>query len=174
VDNLFGNFSAFIYKDGLTYDLNCLTTVPNGWKLSSAIKINNAGEILGYFETSNGTLRSFLLRPGTVTDVQEHQNREKVLPTSYVLAQNYPNPFNPSTTISYQLPSQSNVKLEIFNTLGQKMAQLVNDQQQAGYYEQSWNASSYASGIYFYRLEAVSIVGSNKSFTQIKKMLLLK
>ncbi|MFQ3598505.1 MAG: T9SS type A sorting domain-containing protein [Chloroherpetonaceae bacterium] len=87
--------------------------------------------------------------------------------TSYKLAQNYPNPFNPSTTISYQLPVTSDVKLEIFDILGKKVATLVNGRQAAGAYTYTWNASTSASGIYFYRLQA-------GNFVETKKMMLVK
>lgn len=93
--------------------------------------------------------------------------------TSYELAQNYPNPFNPSTVIRYQLPMTSDVKLEIFDILGKKVATLVSGRQEAGTYAYSWNAgSSVASGIYFYRLQA----GANgaSSFVETKKMMLVK
>ncbi len=87
--------------------------------------------------------------------------------TSYKLAQNYPNPFNPRTTISYQLPATSDVKLEIFDILGKKVATLVNGRQAAGAYTYTWNASNMASGIYFYRLQA-------GNFVETKKMMLVK
>jgi len=95
-------------------------------------------------------------------------------PEKYALYQNYPNPFNPSTSIKYSLPLQSKVTLEIFNTLGQRVAQLINAQQQAGFYEQSWNASNVASGMYFYRLTAVDANNPANIFTQVNKMILLR
>lgn len=93
-------------------------------------------------------------------------------PTSYKLAQNYPNPFNPTTAISYQLPVTSDVKLEIFDILGKKVATLVNGRQAAGAYTYTWNASTSASGIYFYRLQAGA--KGIASFVETKKMMLVK
>ena len=84
-----------------------------------------------------------------------------------VLEQNYPNPFNPSTTIRYGLPSRSNVTLTVFNTLGQQVATLIQGEQQAGYHEVKWDASSLASGVYICRLMA-------GDFMQTKRLLLLK
>lgn len=95
------------------------------------------------------------------------------LPTKFELYQNYPNPFNPATTIRYDIPYNSEVRLILFNMLGQKVKQLVNKIQSAGYYKYNWNAGGLASGIYIYMLKANSTDG-NKSFQSIKKMILLK
>jgi len=92
---------------------------------------------------------------------------------SFSLSQNYPNPFNPSTTIIYSLPTESEVKLKIVNLLGQEVAVLVNEPKHPGQYETKWDAGNLSSGVYFYVLEAESLEG-NKSFRQVKKLLLLK
>lgn len=75
-------------------------------------------------------------------------------PESVKLAQNYPNPFNPATVISYQIPSNGNVELNVYNMLGQRVATLVNEQMPAGSHEVVFDASGLSSGIYFYRLTA--------------------
>jgi hypothetical protein len=93
------------------------------------------------------------------------QNNE--IPERYVLYQNYPNPFNPSTKISYELPVSGNLKLTIYNTIGQTVVELVNTIQNAGRHEVEWNAAGFTSGVYFYRLEA-------GSFIEAKKMLMIK
>jgi photosystem II stability/assembly factor-like uncharacterized protein len=95
------------------------------------------------------------------------QESKSVLPTAFALAQNYPNPFNPSTTISYELPTNSRVTLKIFNLLGQEVATLVDGQQDAGSHALQWNAANVSSGVYFYRLQA-------DNFSQTRKLLLLK
>ncbi|MFC2088997.1 T9SS type A sorting domain-containing protein, partial [Calditrichota bacterium] len=74
-------------------------------------------------------------------------------PHGFALYQNYPNPFNPKTTISYQLLKTSDVKLTIFNLLGQKVSTLVNKKQAAGSFKVEWDASSFVSSVYFYRLQ---------------------
>ncbi len=89
------------------------------------------------------------------------------LPSEYSLFQNYPNPFNPSTDIQYSIPKTSNVKLIIYNLLGQKIATLVNEQKSAGTYTVQFNASELSTGIYFYTLQA-------GNFVKTKKMILLK
>jgi hypothetical protein len=88
------------------------------------------------------------------------------LPTAFALGQNYPNPFNPNTTISYQLPLATRVSLNIYNTLGQLVANLVDERKEPGYYQAKWNANV-AGGVYFYRLKT-------GDFVDTKKMILLK
>ena len=89
------------------------------------------------------------------------------LPREFSLDQNYPNPFNPSTAIRYALPHTSFVTVTVYNTLGQQVAQLVNEQQQAGYHDVVFRGYGLASGVYFYRIQAGDFVAS-------KKLLLLK
>ncbi|MBV6422112.1 MAG: hypothetical protein DAHOPDDO_03401 [Ignavibacteriaceae bacterium] len=91
----------------------------------------------------------------------------ELLPTVYSLEQNYPNPFNPSTMIEFSLPEMANVKLNIYNALGEKVAELVNTSLQAGKYQYNWNASGVATGMYIYELRT-------DNFVSVKKMLLLK
>ena len=92
---------------------------------------------------------------------------DKVVPVEYTLEQNYPNPFNPTTTIKFSVPEVSNVKLTVYNALGQKVAELVNNTLEAGSYSYSWDASNVASGLYFYEL-------NTNNFSSVKKMMLVK
>ncbi len=98
-----------------------------------------------------------------VTAVQDVQ----VLPNTYNLSQNYPNPFNPTTTIKFTLPLSTNVKVTIFNSIGQEIKTLVNSNMSAGSHQVQWNAISFPSGVYLYRIET-------KDFQMVKKMVLLK
>ena len=88
-------------------------------------------------------------------------------PVSFRLDQNYPNPFNPSTKISYTLPNASTVNLSVFNVLGQEVATLVNENQNAGEHFVNFNAANLSSGVYFYTLKT-------GNFTETKKMALMK
>ena len=89
------------------------------------------------------------------------------IPSEYVLEQNFPNPFNPSTTIKYSIPENSFVTLSVFNSLGEKVAVLVSEMKEAGFYETKLDASNLSSGIYFYTL-------STDNYFSTKKMILLK
>jgi hypothetical protein len=97
---------------------------------------------------------------------------EGINPVQFTLFQNYPNPFNPSTSIKFSIPVDSNVKLKLFNMLGQEVAELLNSEISAGIHHIDFNASSLSSGTYFYVLEANGNNGSN--FTSTKKMILMK
>jgi len=90
-------------------------------------------------------------------------------PTHFTLEQNYPNPFNPTTVLTYQLATSSDVRLEVFDVLGKNIATLVNAKQEAGSYTVNFNAAQYnlSSGVYFYKLTA-------GTFSQTRKMILAK
>ncbi len=89
------------------------------------------------------------------------------LPVEYALHQNYPNPFNPTTNIRFALVEAQDVKLAVYNVLGQEVMHLVNNRMEAGYHTVSFDARAMASGVYFYRIEA-------GPFTSMKKMVLVK
>jgi len=94
----------------------------------------------------------------------------EMIPDVYALEQNYPNPFNPSTTIEFSLPEDvSNVKLTIFDVLGQKVTEIVNTSLKAGKYQYQWNVpqSGIATGMYIYELRT-------DKFVSVKKMIFLK
>ncbi|MDR3611753.1 MAG: T9SS type A sorting domain-containing protein [Ignavibacteriaceae bacterium] len=102
---------------------------------------------------------------------------EVALPKNFELSQNYPNPFNPSTRIDYSLPFDSRVTLDVYNITGERIGQIVNEEQTAGYYTINMSSSSLnkslASGVYIYKMNAVDKSTGN-TFTSIKKMMLLK
>ncbi len=97
-------------------------------------------------------------------------------PKNFEMSQNYPNPFNPTTRVDYQLAEDAHVTVEVYNITGQKVAQVLNEQQAAGYYTMQVNSnitSSLASGIYLYRIAAIGNT-SDAKFVSIKKMILMK
>ena len=99
-----------------------------------------------------------------------------VIPASYTLEQNYPNPFNPSTTIRYGLPVRSTVRLAVFNTLGQRVAMLVERDEDAGFHDVMFDARAYSSGVYFYRLQARALApgGGSEDVVQTRKLILIR
>ena len=106
---------------------------------------------------------TFAITVTSATDVKEAGMKT----TEFKLNQNYPNPFNPSTKISYSLPKDEYVTLNVYNIAGKEVAKLVDGLRSAGEYSVSFNASELPSGVYFYKLNA-------GSFSQIKKMVLTK
>ena len=117
----------------------------------------------GFFENMNGGARIFKATY-TVTDVEPVSS---LIPDDYELQQNYPNPFNPSTNIEYSIPEESFVELMVYDVLGNEVASLVDEQQQAGVYRANFTANNLSSGMYFARITA-------NEFTQVVKMILLK
>jgi hypothetical protein len=102
---------------------------------------------------------------GSLTSVE---NSLPAVPREFSLKQNYPNPFNPSTMINYELPKESRVSLKIYSMLGQEVATLVDEVKGAGSYTATFSAQiGYASGVYFYRIQA-------SDFVSVKRMMLVK
>jgi len=93
-------------------------------------------------------------------------------PAIFALEQNYPNPFNPSTKITFNLAVDSKVSLKVFDVLGQEVANLVTSNMTAGVHEVNFNAVNLNSGVYFYRIDATGVDGTN--FSSVKKMILTK
>jgi hypothetical protein len=89
------------------------------------------------------------------------------IPKEYALRQNYPNPFNPSTTIEFALPKSAFVTLRVYDLLGRQVGELVNEKLAPGNYKTQWDARGFASGVYFYRLQA-------GQFVETKKLVLLR
>jgi len=111
---------------------------------------------------------------GTLTFIDDDvvsvddRSYDRTVPADITLYQNYPNPFNPVTKIAYSLPSNAQVKLTVYNVLGQEVATLVDNNQVAGRYEVSWNALDASSGVYFYQLKV------DNNIVETKRMILLK
>ncbi len=145
--------------------------------ISRSVIANGGGEMTGSHTLigtigqaivgTSGTILTagFWNTPGIVTGIND--NTGNTIPKEYKLDQNYPNPFNPSTIISYQLSAAGKVSITVYDLLGRQVANLVNKEQPAGNYKINFDASSLASGIYYYRIVA-------GKFIKTKKMILLK
>ncbi len=166
---------ASTYKIQLSKDLNSWQEIKA--VLNGTGGINNV-EVLDSLN-SVGRYVMFLLQvmavnPFSIYEIEiygipetTNVNIHTVLPSNYSLSQNFPNPFNPSTEISYEIPKTSYVNIAVYNLLGQKIENLVNEQKPAGRYKVIFNASKLSSGVYFYSIHA-------GDFIMTKKMILLK
>ncbi|HWP83381.1 MAG TPA: LamG-like jellyroll fold domain-containing protein [Bacteroidota bacterium] len=137
------------------------TTVSDVWIVSEEVRarlVSMIGDLLK-------TLRPLVGSPSTRRNALRMEGVLEV-PREFALEQNFPNPFNPSTTIRYALPYRSPVTLVVYNVLGEEVAQLVNHEQEAGYYQLQWSPQL-PSGMYVYRLQA-------GEFVQTRKLVLLK
>jgi hypothetical protein len=163
---------TLVYKStdrGATWNTDYTSTIGTSLRHMSFSRSGNT--VSGWVISSTGGIARYF---GTLTGVDEHAG----IPETFALQQNYPNPFNPSTTIRYALPEQARVNLSIYNMLGQRVAELTNDVQGAGFYNVVWDGrnaagSQVATGVYFYRIEATPVSGG-APFTNLKKALLLK
>jgi hypothetical protein len=144
----------------------------------------NAVFIGGQYSSGTTVNGGYELLPRDTSDfvhitVTKVANAYTGIPTSFVLENNYPNPFNPSTTILYGIAAQSHVTVKVYSVLGQEIATIVNGVQSPSYYSVVWNGTNSkgtmaSSGVYFYRITAAPVDGKTQSFTQVKKMLLMK
>jgi hypothetical protein len=110
-----------------------------------------------------------VIMAGLVTGVEMLEG----VPTEFSLSQNFPNPFNPTTNIRFGIPHSSHVRIQIINTVGQLVDEIANTEVPAGFFQVTWNARV-PSGIYIYRILAEATDGSGQSFTQVRKMVLLR
>ena len=129
-------------------------------------------EILQTSENISLTIDKIQLNDRAILKVTSVANGQAAIPETFALLQNYPNPFNPSTTIEFQMPKNGFVELKVYDVAGREITTLISEMKNAGAYHVTWNGvdkhgANAASGVYFYRINA-------GSFTQIKKMLLLK
>jgi photosystem II stability/assembly factor-like uncharacterized protein len=143
--------SLYSPDDGETWFL--IDSIPHGWAAFHSLTV-------GWSSGNSDTVYKWIGQPSDV-------NNETVIVREFSLMQNYPNPFNPSTSIKYQVSSNSQVSLKVYDVLGNEVATLVNEEKPAGSYEVKFDASGLTSGIYFYTL-------ATGSFIETKKMVLLK
>ncbi len=130
------------------------------------LKTINKIELPAYYKENN-----FSLLIGTQNYI--NSIKQSLLPSEYTLYQNYPNPFNAGTVIRYSLPYESEINITLYNIVGEVVKEIINTKQTEGYYEQQIQMNNFASGVYFYRINAKSIDGKH-NFNTTKKMVLLK
>ncbi len=137
------------------------------------VKVDQAGTLILSSETKYKNSNAFIKivptseLPPAPPDSYGMISTNQTVPNEFVIFNNYPNPFNPSTSIKYGIPEASHVQLSVFNTLGQRVALLVDEKQGTGYHEVTFDGSRLTSGMYFYRLQAGNLTG-------VKKMSLVK
>ena len=168
-DTIYYSENFNIPLDSSLYNLNGtfnvpLTNLSQNDIISLALKFRNI-ELRNLNGININTVNTYLLDENRLG--KTHINQIKPIVQHYNLYQNYPNPFNPVTTIKYDIIKAQDVKLVVYDMLGREVAILVNEQQQPGSYEVSWDASNFASGIYFYSL-------TSGNFMATKKLILLK
>ena len=149
---------GYIYHSSSPNNLSIVDTSSFGEDLMTISKIDSNS-----FLVSGGTGSIYKITDPHLSEVKS----DYINNFSFNLAQNYPNPFNPSTIITYSLPQGTNVKLVVYNVLGETVRILENGFKNSGNYSVSFNAGGLGSGIYFYRIEA-------GNYSQIRKMILLK
>jgi hypothetical protein len=140
-----------------------VTDLPENTTLYARIRAYNSG----WNHSINSNTVSITVKPVGI----EENNSET--PKEIVLHQNYPNPFNPATQISYELPKESKVRIEVFNTLGQKIEELVNETKTAGVHQIVFNGKSLPSGVYLYRIIAFPLEGGT-AINLTRRMVLVK
>jgi hypothetical protein len=149
-----------------------------------AYPINVVG-IMSQYSSSTPPNNGYEISPRDSADIVHTpgtagvDNQFSGVPKNFELFNSYPNPFNPSTTISYGLPQQSKVTLRVYSVLGQEIATLVDDVQGASYHKIQWNGkdnngTQVSSGVYFFRIVAQPVDGKSQTFTQVRKMMLMK
>ncbi|MCX6137897.1 MAG: T9SS type A sorting domain-containing protein [Ignavibacteriales bacterium] len=154
-----------------------LTSITNPHWFSAPTNIFAGTPITGITKDIDGDTRSLTVpymgadEAGPFTAVAKQTG---ATPLVFGLEQNYPNPFNPSTTIAFSVAAKSDVSLTVFDMVGREVAELVRQELPAGEYRQQFNANGLASGLYLYRLTAVSKEGHANLFTDVKKLLLVK
>ncbi len=122
-------------------------------------------------KTNQIRVKGLAIKGDIIVNAVENNTKE-LTPLKFTLEQNQPNPFNPTTLISFTLPENSQVQLNIYNLLGQKVTTLINRTMSAGNHQVKFNASNLSSGTYFYELSAKNEKG--KLYKSVKKMILLK
>jgi hypothetical protein len=155
----------YAYWDGANWHTEVVDGEDNVWCEWTSLAIDDSGySHIAYYDGSDSANLKYAKRILT-TGVEETASRP--IQEVFHLAQNYPNPFNPVTTISYELPKDSDVTLTIYDITGRLIETLVDQKQNGGHYSVQWDAFQYSSGVYIYRIQA-------GGFSSVKKCILMK
>jgi hypothetical protein len=169
-------YISLYYDDNLASAIDIFKDILKKPKLSGVLDLALARQAIESYANAKNVTKFELPEIPKITNDSDYDMSYLAtgLPENFDLVGNYPNPFNPITTIKYALPQNSNVILEVYNILGEKVAGLVNEVKSAGYHEAQFNAgSNLSSGIYIYRMTTNSLE-TGERFVKSAKMLLLK
>ena len=143
-------------------------TESNGFEVGRSIKQTaDGGYVIGGYYNDSPGYELYIIKTDSEGMVTGIVYSDKQLVRNFNLHQNYPNPFNPSTHIKFTIPKAEKVRIDIYNTKGQRVTTILNQKIKAGQHEIEFNAQSMASGVYYYRIET-------SDFLDVKKMVLLK
>jgi endoglucanase Acf2/PKD repeat protein len=163
-----GGGSLNISFDGVDLTGNVSVPVTGGWQFWQELDIPevflSAGEQIMHVDFHFG---QFNLNWIDIRSTTAISGDDQTIPRQFELRQNYPNPFNPATTIAFALPHSADVSLKVFDVQGREVATLVSQQLPAGNHSRSWDATAFASGVYYYQIRA-------GQFVETRKLLLLK
>jgi hypothetical protein len=151
---------------GIVWSADTRLTINSGLSRRSSVAVSGSVVHVVWTDNSDGNYEIYYKRDPT-GNVVKIKNLGTELPDDYNLYQNYPNPFNPETTIEFDIPVSSFVRLSIFDATGRELEELVKQDLTPGRYQVKWNANNYSSGLYFYRL-------TTDRYTSTNKMILLK
>ena len=173
--NLVDSVKIELYKNSTFHSIivDSMFSITGGYKWLALDSLPDGSDYKVKVSTLDGSFADMSSGNFTIIYVPVGVQQIEEIATDFRLEQNYPNPFNPSTTIRYALPVQSQVKIKIYNSIGENIKELINLNQYAGSYEVTWDAENVASGIYFYSIQAVPTDGS-EFFQSVRKMILLK
>ncbi len=163
-ESMFGKLLGEIAPEGISGIEDALV-----WLMEYEDGWTDLGGVIGNNQLVSVTPTSTLTRAtiGILKEPQVTQITDSELPLEFLLGQNYPNPFNPTTTIEFQLPRAVITRLDVYDVLGRRVGTLVNDNLSAGTHRINFDASMFASGLYFYRIQAGDRVA-------VRKMMLVK
>ena len=173
--------ARLLLMDGSTLTAVISDSTPNSgaflWKIPGTIVTGTAYKV-SVMSLTDTTVAAQSANVFTVKEFVLSVAQGNGTPESFALEQNYPNPFNPATQIRYALPARASVTLDVYNALGQHVATLVNESEEAGFHEVRFDGTNLASGVYFYRLRAHPAGGAAASaagdFIQTRKLLLVR